>query len=315
MTDLPVIGIRFALYADLMLITGLAAFPFHALAAGERRDPELAALFAYPLCWLCATGLLVSALGMLILTANMQGVDMFAVDLPMLLTMIGETDVGTAWTVRMIALFVAAGAAWHARRSPFPAAAIVTIAGATALASLAWSGHAGATEGLPGTLHRASDALHMIAAAIWLGAILAFLLLLRSLRGAEPDPARTARTARSLDSFAATGTMCVLALTATGLINAELTLGIRNAGTSLATPYGQLFVAKLLLFGTMLALAAANRWRLTPALRASSTSGDARIAVRTMRRSLVMEALAGAAILALVAWLGMLAPLPTAATT
>ncbi|MBO9695093.1 MAG: copper homeostasis membrane protein CopD [Sphingopyxis sp.] len=304
MTDLPVIGIRFALYADLMLITGLAAFSFHALAAGERRDPEIAALLARPQRWLCAIGLIVSALGMLVLTANMQGVDMLAVDLPMLLTMIGETDVGTAWTVRMIALLIAAGAAWQARRWSSPVAAIMAIAGAVALASLAWTGHAGATEGLPGTLHRASDALHMIAAAVWLGAILAFLLLLRSLRGAE----QVARIARSLDSFAATGTICVLVITATGLVNAELIVGIRNAGASLAAPYGQLLVAKFILFASMLALAAANRWRLVPALGASPVDGDARAAIRAMRRSLVLEAAAGTAILALVAWLGTLAP-------
>lgn len=308
MADLPVIGIRFALYADLMLITGLAAFPFHALAADERRNPELAALFARALGWLCAVGLLVSALGMLVLTANMQGVGIFAVDPTMLLTMIGETDVGTAWMIRMAALLVAAGAAWRADRRPRAATAIVAIAGALALGSLAWTGHAGATEGLPGLLHRASDALHMIAAAIWLGAILAFLLLLRSLREAEPDAGQVARIARSLDSFAVTGTICVSVIAATGLINAELTVGIRNAGASLAAPYGQLLVAKLFLFASMLALAAANRWRLVPALGASPASGDICAAIRTMRRSLILEAGAGAAILALVAWLGTLAP-------
>lgn len=308
MTDLPVIGIRFALYADLMLITGLAAFPFHALAAGERYHPELAALLARPQRWLCAMGLIVSALGMLVLTANMQGIDMLAVDLPMLVTMIGETDVGTAWTVRMIALLVAAAAAWQARRSSSPATAIMAIAGALALGSLAWTGHAGATEGLPGTLHRASDALHMIAAAVWLGAILAFLLLLRSLRGAEPDAQQVTRIARSLDSFATTGTICVLVIAVTGLVNAELIVGTRNAGASLATPYGQLLVAKLLLFGSMLALAAANRWRLVPALDAPPADGAARTAIRAMHRSLALEATAGATILALVAWLGTLAP-------
>lgn len=313
MTDLPVIGIRFALYADLMLITGLAVFPLHALTADERRNPELAALFARPLRWLCVVGLLASALGMLILTANMQGVDALSVDAPMLLAMIRETDFGTAWMIRMAALLVAAGAAARAARYPPAATAIVAVAAATALASLAWSGHAGATEGLPGMLHRGSDALHMTAGAIWLGAILAFLLLLRSLREAE-HAGRIARLARSLDSFAVTGTICVLVLTATGLINAELTFGIGNAGASLAAPYGRLFVAKLLLFGAMLALAAANRWRLAPALGASSTGGDARTAIRAIRRSLMMEAGAGAAILALVAWLGTLAPLPAAAT-
>src|SRR3546814_8278467 len=36
------------------------------------------------------------------------------------------------------------------------------------------------------------------------------------------------------------------------------------------SPYGQLLLAKLALFALMLALAAANRWRLTPALAAAA---------------------------------------------
>lgn len=307
MADLPMIGIRFALYATLMLLTGLAGFALYSVRRGERENRLLAAMFARTQRWLCGLGVLVSTAGMVVLTASMHGVGPFAVELEMLRTMLAETDVGAAWLVRTVALLVAAAAAWNVTRRPRIAATIVAVAGVAALTTLAWSGHAGATEGLTGTIHRVSDALHIIAAAIWLGAIAAFLLLLRPRRDALP-PRRIALAARSLDQFGRVGTMCVLVITATGLVNAQVILGLENAGRSIASTYGQLLLVKLLLFGAMLALAGANRWRLTPALRAASIDADPGPATASIRRSLAAEAAAAAAILALVAWFGTLEP-------
>lgn len=309
MGDFPVIGIRFALYADLMLLTGLAAFPFHAFDRDERRNPVLTSTFASAQRWLCMFGLLVSAIGMIVLTANMQGIAPLSVDLAMLRDMVRETGFGTAWLVGIIALLVAAGAIRVFAGRPAITAAILTVAGSTTLATLAWSGHAAATEGSAGAIHRISDILHLIAAAIWLGAIAAFLLLLRPRHGVILS-AQAALAARSLDRFARVGTICVLVIAATGLINAQLIFGIANLGRSATATYGQLLLIKLLLFGSMLILAGANRWRLTPRLSASLAGGDSRTAINAIRRSLIAEALAGVAILALVAWLGTLAPLP-----
>ncbi|MGN7929564.1 copper homeostasis membrane protein CopD [Sphingopyxis sp. 22461] len=308
MADLLLMGIRFALFAVLMLITGLAAFPLHALEPGERRDPELGSILSRPLPWLCAAALFLSLMGMAVLTASMQGVGIFAIDPAMVVALVDETDVGVAWLVRMAALLVTAVAAFRIARSPVAATMIVAVAGAVALATLVWSGHAGASEGTAGWIHRASDALHMIAAAIWLGAIAGFLLMLRP--GEPAAKGRLAMTARSLDRFAPMGTLCVLLIAATGLVNGQMIVGAANIGRSIASPYGQLLAIKLLLFAAMLALAAANRWRLTPALgrACDEPDTDPASAARAMRRSLVLEALAGLAILALVAWFGMLEP-------
>lgn len=306
MTDILLMGVRFALFANLMLIAGLAAFPLFALTCAERRERELALLFFRPQPWLCAFAMLLSVSGMAVLTATMQGVGVFAVDPAMFLTMVRETDIGVAWLVRIGALSVAVAASFRLGRRPTLAAAILFAAASTALASLAWAGHAGATEGAAGWLHRASDALHMIAAAIWLGAIAAFLLLLRL----GCHEARLALAARSLDQFARIGTLCVLVIAATGLINGQIVVGSAHVSQSLASPYGQLLLVKLLLFAAMLGLAAANRWRLSPALLtavASPGAAPARAAA-AIRASLLLEAAAGLAILALVAWLGMLQP-------
>jgi putative copper resistance protein D len=311
--DPVLIGIRFALYADLMLVAGLAAFPLYALARSERRQALPMAAIWRAERWLCAAGLLFSALGMAVLAASMQGVGLFLLEFQPFWDLVRETDVGTAWAFRSAALLVALAAAIWMTRLPTAAATILTLAGLVAVATLVWSGHAGATEGPLGTIHRVSDILHMIAAAIWIGAVGAFLLLIspRCIRN-TPDGLRLA--ARSLDQFSRIGTICVLVIAATGLINSQIIVGADNIGRSLASPYGQLLLAKLTLFGLMLALAAANRWHLTPSLTAAAggdTGGvdaDPEATLAAMRQSLVIEALAALAILALVAWFGTLEP-------
>jgi putative copper resistance protein D len=308
MADLLLMGVRFALFAVLMLIAGLAALPLHALEPGDRRNPGPGSIVARPLPWLCAAALLLSLLGMAVLTASMQGVGLFAIDPAMVAALVRETDVGTAWLVRMAALLVATVGAFRIARNPEAAATIVAVAAAVALTTLAWSGHAGASEGTAGWIHRASDALHMLAAAIWLGAIAGFLLLLRPSKPASRD--RLAKTARSLDRFAPVGTICVFVIAATGLVNGQMIVGAGNIGRSIGSPYGQLLAIKLVLFAAMLGLAAANRWRLTPALGRALDEPDIdpASAARAMRHSLILEALTGLAILALVAWFGMLEP-------
>lgn len=311
MPDILLVGIRFALFADLMLVVGLAAFLLYALNADERRSPYITAGFWRAERSLCAIGFAISIAGMAALTANMHGVGLFAVDPRTMWELARNTDVGGAWIWRTVALLIALIAAFRTAKRPTAAAAMIAAAGAIALASLLWSGHAGATERMAGMIHRVSDALHMIAAAIWLGAITAFLILL----GRPGDDAQHGRLdlmARSLDQFSLVGTICVLLIAATGLLNSQMIIGAANITASLAAPYGQLLLAKLALFALMLALAGVNRWQLTPALKLSLAASDPAQAIGAIRRSLLLEVTAGAAILALVAWFGMLEPFPSA---
>ena len=147
----------------------------------------------------------------------------------------------------------------------------------------------------------------MLAAAVWLGGIAAFLLLMRP----SPDqmPADHIVIAhRSLEQFSLVGTICVSIIAITGLVNGQILVGFSNVSDLPGSPYGQLLIAKLVLVGLMLLLAAKNRWRLTPSLRAAITQGETALAINTLRKSLMLEAGAAAAILVLVAWLGMLEP-------
>ena len=63
-----------------------------------------------------------------------------------------------------------------------------------------------------------------------------------------------------------------------------------------------------LLSRMMLLLAAANRYFLTPSLAAAIETGNTSSAIGSLRRSLAIETGFAITILALVAWLGLLAP-------
>lgn len=307
MDNLPVIAIRFALYADLMVLAGMTAFTLYALTGAERTSTSLISLRSIVLV-LVLLGLILSGLGLLTLAAAMMGADLFPVDPTHVRMILVETAIGTAWIVRMLALVIVLAAAVALKRFPTSMRIVVLLASSVALATLVWTGHAGATEGVSGTIHRLSDIVHMLAASIWVGGIASFSWLLFK-PAVQTSPIELAITHRALEHFSRVGTLVVGLIVLTGLINSQILIGIANLGLIAGTPYGQLLLVKLALFGLMLVLAATNRWRLTPALNAGATSGDTAFAVIALRRTLIAEGATVLLILALVAWLGTLEPL------
>ena len=307
MDNLPVIAIRFALYADLMVLAGMTAFTVYALTAAERRSTSLIALRPIVLV-LALVGLILSGLGLLVLAAAMMGADLFPVDPTHVSMIVFETAIGTAWIVRMLALGIVLTAALALERFPTSMRIVILLASSVAVATLVWTGHAGATEGVSGTIHRLSDIVHMLAASIWVGGIASFAWLLFRPAG-QAGLTNLAVTHRALEQFSRVGALVVGLIVLTGLINSQILIGIANMGSMATTPYGQLLLAKLALFGLMLVLAAANRWRLTPALEAGMASGGEAAAIEALRQSLIAEGAAVFFILALVAWLGTLEPL------
>lgn len=105
----------------------------------------------------------------------------------------------------------------------------------------------------------------------------------------------------------------VATLVVTGLVNSWFLVGYENVPTLLATPYSQLLVTKILLFCAMLALAALNRFRLTPRFEQAMASDDPVSAMGALRLSLSFETACVVAILVLVAWLRTLVPPVSAA--
>lgn len=308
MADWGLIAIRFALYADLMLLVGLSAYPLYSFTRAERDAREIMPIGTL-LIWLTVAGLAFSVAGFAIASAVMMGEPVGSLDLPMLSLMAGETAVGTALKVRLVALTVVLAGLLLIRRDQTARLGCSIVGGAVALATLLWSGHAGATEGALGVAHRISDIAHMIAGALWIGGIAAFALLLRR-------PAQMQRAAyvtvvvRSLENFSRVGTAAVGIVLFTGIFNGFVILDA-DISSIFASTYGLLLTAKVALFGVMLVLAANNRWKITPALKRSLHSGGTDTAWKQLRISIAWEATAGAIVLALVAWLGTLAPTPS----
>lgn len=300
------IAIRLGLYLSLMVLMGLAAFPLYALRDGERVEGRIIPLRNALIFWSSAA-IILSVFGFLLLMAAMMGTSIADIDWEMCRTILFGTPIGTAWFIRMAALIAALLAALTIRRSDTSRFVAVSCASAVALGTLVWTGHAGAMEGQIGSVHKVSDVLHILAAAIWLGGIVGFLKMLQApVDQLWDDRLRVAH--RALDSFSQVGTICVAVIVVTGLINGQILVGLSNVPALFDSTYGQLLVLKLLLVGFMLLLGAKNRWRLTPNLGLALLNGNAARTVAALRTSLLLEAAAAVVILGLVAWLGTLEP-------
>ncbi len=146
--------------------------------------------------------------------------------------------------------------------------------------SVANSGHAGTAP--PQWLSRPAIALHVMAAAAWLGALVPLARALRRHAGLQ-----------ALARFSRWITPVVALLLISGLALAVLQLA---APSDLwRAPYGRVLSAKLTLVLALLALAAGNRWRLT----APTLSGDPD-AARRLARSIRVEVVLAVLILGVV---------------
>ena len=307
MIDTLTIGIRFALYVDLMLLFGLPLFGLSALRGTERMHSNVLPLQALAL-WLSATGVALSVLSIFAMTASMAGVALLEVDRASVGMMISETPMGKAWAARMAALLatLVITTVMEGRKSP-AWLVLISVGSASALASLAWTGHGAASEGAAGMRQLIADIVHLLAAGAWIGALAALgMLLFRPARSMSKDHIRL--THRALKGFSLIGTAIVALIVISGLLNSWDLVGPEHLLAMSSTLYGQLLIAKLVLFGGMLALAAVNRFRLTPAFDQAIKQGGLLEVISHLRRSLILESSAALLILGLVAWLGTLEP-------
>lgn len=183
-----------------------------------------------------------------------------------------------------------------------PAAWGIAFLGIGFVASLAWCGHAGGGLGFGGDVHAASDVVHLVAAAAWVGGLIPLLLLIAP--HVEMPPATRFHLIRRFSSLAV---LAVIGLAASGVINTWFMLnGVRDL---VVTAYGQLVLAKIVLFLAMLAFAAANRLWLTP--RLAGRHGEAppdNTALRLLCRFTTIEITLGVAVICVVALVGELPP-------
>ena len=218
------------------------------------------------------------------------------------------TDFGQDWIARSVLaglLAVALVAARPALTSYLAGLVAACILSAALVGTLAWAGHAAATPDGLGAVHIASDILHLVAAAAWVGALLPLALLIGpALACADPPSIAIAREV--VLRFSTLGIVSVGTLLTTGIIN---TWAIVGSLTALAgTDYGRLLLFKIALFLAMLSLAAVNRLRLTPVFQQNLNAIGAINALHRIRANTLLEAAFGIIIVAVVGLLGTLSP-------
>lgn len=279
---------RFTLFAGLVLLIGAWAFvPLVAAPVGAatdalraRRDRLLRAGW-----WLAVAATLV---GLVAQTAVAAGLPLHQALRPRLLVELLSTRYGLVGAARLALLAVAA-VAWRPRRVERARRLSALLALALA-ATPGLAGHAGALR--PMALHVAVDAVHVAAAAVWLGGL---VLLLRALRAA-PAAALVRR-------FSGVARAAVAVLVVTGVARSVMEVGALSA--LLTTGYGITLLVKLGVFVPLLALAAANRFWVQPRLDEATGTDDAG---RRLRRTVGGEVVLGVVVLAVTAVLVNLPP-------
>jgi putative copper resistance protein D len=196
-----------------------------------------------------------------------------------------------------------AGAARALRRTARAAVACTALAAA----SLAWGGHAAASQGAAGLVRLGVDIAHLLAGLTWVGALALFAAKLWRIDAGHS--ATTQQLAHQLGRFAGVGSVLVGGLVISGVAHGLYLAPPAQIMAVARAPYGQLMALKLGLFAGMLALAMHNRFALVPALAQASTPHTRHRALAALRRSISLEAALALGVLWCVAVAGTLDPM------
>lgn len=304
----PLIAIRAIHFAATAVTTGTVIFLAVVAKPAFRSGPAAAERFraqAGRVAWTSLAITVASGVIWLLLQAGaMSGLPLSEAMAPGVLSVVlRETQFGSVSEARLGLSIVLAACLAYDR---FPPAGWLALAAAIGLtAAVAWTGHGGSTPGDLGNLHLAADALHQIAAASWIGGLVPLVLLLAQARHHQTIGwASIARDAT--ERFSVLGTVSVATLMATGVVNAWILVGSFHA--LFVTEYGRILMLKLVVFATMLVLAAVNRFWLTPQLAYPPENGARFEALRQLTRNSVVEITLGLVIFAIVGMLGTLHP-------
>ena len=273
-------------YGALLVLVGALFFAFLVWpAATTRRWPARVLVAA------CLLGALSALAGLVLQGALAAGVPLDRAPSASVLEAATSTRAGQAWGLRAGAWAVALAvlAVLPGRPGRLGGAAI-GLPIAALVASLPYAGHADTHS--PRALLVPADVLHTVAAGAWLGGLVLVLAAFWPRRAEHPGEGAVAATAR----FSRLALPAILVLAACGLVQSWVYLG----GTSglVSTPYTWALLAKVVLLGGVVALAARNRRRLARLSR--DAPGDGWALRRSMRAEVLLAILVLGATAALV---------------
>lgn len=295
MIEIALAGARWVQFAAAMLLCGVPAFVLYGLtpeAAEAEKDWVRRTLIVA-----IVLGLLGAIIGLMIQSAEMTGDFSGAIDSSTLWAVLSETFFGSVWSVRLgLVLLLGVAILWlpdRAYRMPILALGGVAVAG-----SLAWLGHGGEGGAGLGEIHRVADVAHVLAAGVWIGAL---VFLGRMMRREDRN------ALHALQKFSGVGSIVVGAILLTGIVNAWALIAPTPIERAITSAYGVALGLKVVLFVLMLALAGLNRFVLTPRF-SNDLGSDVKTAVVSLRRSIYVETLLAALVIAAVAALGVMEP-------
>ncbi|HEX2800721.1 MAG TPA: copper resistance protein CopD, partial [Phenylobacterium sp.] len=237
MLDTALVALRLAQYVGATILFGSSLFFLYALSGAGSAS---AAALGWPKRLVSAAAVLTlvgALLGFVVQTGIMAGSLAEGLKPASLAFVGGGTGIGRAALARA----GLAGASLLALLIVPPGRClwlILATLGGAAAAGLAWMGHGAATEGPGHLVHLVSDILHSLTAGVWVGALTAFLLLLRSRVEGSPDRQRALHAA--LRGFSGIGSLLVAVLVATGLVNSWFLVSPGKVEGLWSTPYGGL---------------------------------------------------------------------------
>jgi putative copper resistance protein D len=302
MVEIALVVSRWLQFAAAAILCGAPAFFLYGVQQISPRDAGWAKRLLLASTFV---GIVAAILMLLAQSAEMSGDAGSAFKPDVVWGVLSDTYFGAVWAVRFVLLFVmgvlvmalpVGRARWMA----------LTAVGVLIAASLAWMGHGREGEGALGTAHLVADVLHVLAASVWIGALVVLLQLLR--RAAQGGWDETAVASRGLSRFSGIGSLVVATLLVSGLVNAWALTAPHSISEALTTDYARLLLVKIALFAMMLALAALNRFSLSPRLAAAADERGSKAAIATLRRNVLLETGLAALVLVAVAALGVLEP-------
>jgi putative copper resistance protein D len=306
--DGPLIVIRAVHFAATAVVAGSLIFRAVVAEPALRSTPLATTVIRSQILLTAWIGLAIAvASGVIWLqlqAASMSGLPFGeAMTSDVLSTVLNETQFGLVSKIRFVLAIILAACLAYDRLALLRWLALGSALGF--IAAIAWTGHAGSTLGEMGNLHLAADALHLFAAAAWIGSLVSLALLLSAARRHQAFAwASLARDAAQ--RFSTLGIVSVATLLLTGIVSAWILVGSFQA--LLVTEYGLLLMLKIVVFAIMLVFAAVNRFWLTPQLAFTFENEVQVKALRRLTRNSVIEIALGFTIFAIVGALGTLHP-------
>ncbi len=215
---------------------------------------------------LALIGLLIaSIMGLLVQAGQASGTEIAAPWDAATSGVLFATRYGTLWIARLVLTLALMGLLLrnvvHVQTSPREQRLLFAVALLLSL-SISLNSHA-AGEPQP-ALPVAADVIHLLAASVWVGGLMSFVLGVWSIRKTEPV-LRTRFSAQLIPRFSVLALSSVAVLVLTGLYSAALQIGVLDALWN--SLYGRALLVKLLIALSIIGLGAINLLVITPRIR------------------------------------------------